>query len=145
MGQPTHAVEFEALAEAFGIQRVHSVDPYNVGQVEQALRDCVEAKGPAVVVSRRECALLPEARAQWMALVVDETRCNGCGLCFEVGCPAIVKGDPARRTLGDGKAGREKATIDQLLCTGCEICAQVCARGAIHLRADVVERETASV
>jgi indolepyruvate ferredoxin oxidoreductase alpha subunit len=137
MGQPTPAVEFEALVRALGIEQVHTVDPYDLKQVETALRDCLEASGPAVIISRRECALLPAARKQWLALEVDEARCNGCGLCFQVACPAIVKDSKL-----DEKTGRPKARIDPLLCTGCEVCAQVCARKAILLRAEMAERET---
>ncbi|HID62410.1 MAG TPA: indolepyruvate ferredoxin oxidoreductase subunit alpha, partial [Anaerolineae bacterium] len=133
-GEPTRAVEFEDVARAFGIERVHTVDPYNLKEVESALRDCLEAEGPAVIISRRECALLPQARKLWMTLRVNEERCNGCGLCFEVGCPAIVKSDQL-----DAKTGRAKAWIDPLLCTGCEICAQVCARKAILFREEMVK------
>ena len=133
-GEPTRAVEFEDVAHAFGIERVHTVDPYNLKEVEGALRDCLEAEGPAVVVSRRECVLMREARKLWMTLRVNEERCNGCGLCFEVGCPAVVKSDQL-----DAKTGRAKAWIDPLLCTGCEICAQVCARKAILFRDEMVK------
>ena len=42
-------------------------------------------------------------------------------------------------SVTDPKTGRPKAKIDPLLCTGCEICAQVCARKAILMRADVEE------
>jgi indolepyruvate ferredoxin oxidoreductase alpha subunit len=134
--QETQAVEFESLARAMGISRVHTVDPYDLNQVEMALRDCLAAEGPAVIISRRECALLPVARAQWTALTVDEARCNGCGLCFRVGCPAIVSSDRM-----DAKTGRALAWIDPLLCTGCEICAQVCARQAILFRDQLAVEE----
>ena len=136
MGQPTYAVEFEDLARAMGIQQVHTVDPYDLQEVETALRDCLEGEGPAVVISRRECALLPDARMEWMALEVNEERCNGCGLCFQVGCPAIFKSDQL-----DAKTQRPIAWIDPLLCTGCEICAQVCARKAILFRKEMTKEE----
>jgi indolepyruvate ferredoxin oxidoreductase alpha subunit len=136
MGQPTHAVEFEELARAMGIQEVRTVDPYDLKQVETALRECLDAPGPAVIISRQECALLPQARKQWLPLEVNEERCNGCGLCFQVGCPAIVKSDRL-----DAKTQRAMAWIDPLLCTGCEICAQVCARKAILFREDVARKE----
>jgi len=133
-GEPTRAVEFEDVARAFGIERVHTVDPYDLEEVEGALRDCLEAEGPAVIIARRECALMPQARKLWMTLRVNEDRCNGCGLCFEVGCPAVIKSDRL-----DAKTGRAKAWIDPLLCTGCEICAQVCARKAILFKEEMVE------
>jgi indolepyruvate ferredoxin oxidoreductase alpha subunit len=57
-------------------------------------------------------------------------------LCFQVGCPAIVKSDHL-----DAKTQRARAWIDPLLCTGCEICAQVCARKAILFREDVARKE----
>ena len=133
-GEETVAVKFEDLARAMGIEEVHTVDPYDLKGVEEALRACLAQDGPALIVARRECALLPEARERWMPLRVDEDRCNGCGLCFRVGCPALVKSQKL-----DEKTGRPKAWIDPLLCTGCEICAQVCARKAILFRAQLAE------
>ena len=133
-GEETVAVKFEDLARAIGIEEVHVVDPYDLKEVEEALRACLAQDGPALIVARRECALLPEARERWMPLRVDEDRCNGCGLCFRVGCPALVKSQKL-----DEKTRRPKAWIDPLLCTGCEICAQVCARKAILFRAQLAE------
>ncbi|MBN1429983.1 MAG: indolepyruvate ferredoxin oxidoreductase subunit alpha [Anaerolineae bacterium] len=129
MGQPAHEVEIEDLVRSLGIPLVLTVDAYDVKAVETALRQCLDSEGPAVIVARRECALLPEARKQWVALSIDAERCNGCGLCFQIGCPAVIRSD-----VVDAKSGRAKAQIDVLLCTGCEICAQVCARKAISFR-----------
>ena len=131
-GEETVAVGFEGLAKAVGIEEVHTVDPYDLAEVEEALRACLAQDRPAVIVARRECALFPEVRRQWMPLKVDAERCNGCELCFQVGCPALVKSQEL-----DEKTGRPKAWIDPLLCTGCEICAQVCARKAILFRAQM--------
>jgi indolepyruvate ferredoxin oxidoreductase alpha subunit len=136
MEQPTHAVQFEALARAMGFERVHTVDPCDLAEAEAALRDCLEADGPAVVISQRACALLPESRREWTTLTVDVERCNGCGLCFQVGCPAIAKSE-----VIDERTGRAKACIDPMLCTGCEVCAQVCVRKAIPFRDQVPESE----
>jgi indolepyruvate ferredoxin oxidoreductase alpha subunit len=129
MGEPAPQVDIEGLAHALGIPLVLTVDAYDVKAVETALRQCLDSQGPAVIVARRECALLPEIRKQWVTLSVDADRCNGCGLCFQIGCPAVVQSEAI-----DAKNGRPKAEIDALMCTGCEICAQVCARGAISRR-----------
>jgi indolepyruvate ferredoxin oxidoreductase alpha subunit len=128
-GAETVAVEFEPLVRAMGIRRVHTVDSYDLKAVDAALKDCLEADEPAVIIARRECALMPEVREEWFPLRVNDERCNGCGLCFRVGCPAVVTSGQV-----DAKTGRPKARIDPLLCTGCEVCAQVCARKAILFR-----------
>jgi indolepyruvate ferredoxin oxidoreductase alpha subunit len=134
-GEPTLAVDFTQLARAMGIEHVSVVDPYDLKQVETALRTALDAEGPCVIVAQRACALLPDARREWMAIEVDPERCNGCGLCFGIACPAIVASDQT-----DAKTGRALALIDPLLCTGCEICAQVCARGAILTREQLAEQ-----
>ncbi len=133
-GAETVHIEFEPLVKAMGIQRVHTVDSYDLKAVDAALKDCLQADEPAVIIARRECALMPEVRRQWVPLRVNDERCNGCGLCFRVGCPAVVQSGEV-----DPKTGRPKARIDPLLCTGCEICAQVCARKAILFRNQLTE------
>jgi indolepyruvate ferredoxin oxidoreductase alpha subunit len=132
MGQPTQTVALEDIARSMGIPQVMTVDAYDVKGVEMALRECLDTPGPAVIVARRECALLPDVRKQWLALSINQERCNGCGLCFQIGCPAVIQSQEI-----DAKSGRHKAEIDVLLCTGCEICAQVCARKAILMREEI--------
>jgi indolepyruvate ferredoxin oxidoreductase alpha subunit len=136
-GQPAHEADIEAVVRAMGIAQVMVVDPYDLEQVEQALRTCTESECPSVIISRRECALLPEMRARYSALRVDEDLCVACGACRRLGCPAMGQSDTVYE-----RTGRLKARIDPLLCTGCEICAQICPRGGIAFR--VNEAETSS-
>jgi indolepyruvate ferredoxin oxidoreductase alpha subunit len=126
-GLPAKEVEFEPLLRALGMDHVETVSAFDLREVERAMRDALKRTEPSALVVRGECALLPEARKKYVPLRVDEERCNGCGLCFRVGCPAVIK-------QADGKA-----SIDAQLCTGCEICAQVCARKAILTRSQVLE------
>ncbi len=126
-GQATKEIEFEPLLRALGMENVQTVDAFQVRAVERALRDALKKDEASALVIRGECALLPEARKQYFPIRVDQERCNGCGICFRVGCPAIVK-------QADGKA-----FIDPLLCTGCEVCAQVCGRKAILFKAQLQE------
>ena len=134
--QETPKVELEPLARAMGVEQVHTVDPYNLQQVEDTLRACLDSEGPAVVIARRECALLPEARRHYLPLRVDADKCIACGTCRKVGCPALQRSEEVY-----AKTGKPKTAIDPLLCTGCEICAQVCPVNAILFRAQLQAAE----
>jgi indolepyruvate ferredoxin oxidoreductase, alpha subunit len=139
-GKDTFRVDFAALSRAMGIEQIHMVDPYNLKEVETALRECLKTEGPSVIIAQRECVLMPEIRQTWQPLQVDSERCNGCGLCFKIGCPALVKSDQL-----DPKTGRPLAEINPLLCTGCEICAQICARKGISFKENTVHFSEAAV
>ena len=134
-GEETFRVDFEALCRSMGIEHTYVVDPYDLKATEKAIRSALDVAGPAVVIAERACALLPAARREWLALEVDPDPCNGCGLCFMVGCPAIVQSEEM-----DGKTGRNLAEIDPLLCTGCNVCTQVCNRNAIFTRTEIIAR-----
>jgi len=60
-------------------------------------------------------------------VAVDAESCTACGICFRVGCPAILKSEEIFP-----KNDKNKAIIDSLLCVGCEICLQVCPFHAIY-------------
>ncbi|MFI5166370.1 MAG: indolepyruvate ferredoxin oxidoreductase subunit alpha [Thermoanaerobaculales bacterium] len=122
----TNVIELEALVQALGIKHVATVDAYDVEGLEVAYKQLMEHHEPAVLVARRECVLLPEIRKQWVPLEVVEENCTGCGICFRIGCPAILKSEEL-----DAKSGKPLALIDRDLCTGCEVCVQLCPHDAI--------------
>jgi len=130
--QESPAIELESLVRALGIERVTTVDPYQVWDVEKILREFMRADGPSVLIAQRECARLPRAREQWVVLEVAPEKCRGCARCFSIGCPAILKSDEL-----DKETQRPKAVIDSLQCVGCEVCAWVCPWGAISFRDQV--------
>jgi indolepyruvate ferredoxin oxidoreductase alpha subunit len=130
--QETPPLELEPLVRALGIERVKTVPAFDVKAVDVTLKEFLKAEGPSVLIVREQCALLPEARTRWLPLEVIADKCNGCTMCFRIGCPAILKSDEL-----DEKTQRPKALIDPLLCTGCEVCAQVCPWQAILFRRQV--------
>lgn len=115
--EPASEISIEDVCRACGVESVRVIDPYNMKQSEQVIREELEKDGPSVIISRRPCALLKYVKAK-PALRIDPDKCRACKACLKLGCPAIVF---------DGKA-----RIDANQCVGCEVCAQTCAFSAIE-------------
>ena len=134
LGKEAVIVELEPLVRACGVKHVQTVPAYDVKAIEKALKEYIKLDEPSVLIAVEPCALLPEVRKRWVPLDVLADKCNGCTLCFRIGCPAILKSDEL-----DEKTQRPKALIDASMCTGCEVCAEICPRDAIPFRPVKVE------
>lgn len=116
-GDPCTKIDLEALCHAVGIKRVRVVDPYDLKECDEVLKEELEIKEPSVIISRRPCALLKYVKHPG-PISCDSTKCIGCKSCMQIGCPAISIVD-------------KKAVIDNTLCTGCGVCGQLCKFGAL--------------
>jgi len=122
-GAPAPAVDYEGLLRALGVERVEVVDPWELDILEHAITGAMDHAGPAVVIARRHCRLLPEEKAERPTPYrVESIDCIQCEDCFETGCPALVHGD-------DGLP-----EIRSWECAGCAMCAQICPTDAIVLQ-----------
>ena len=117
-GDPTTAVSLEKLCNAVGIDRVRVVDPYNLKECEDVIREEINTPEPSVVISRRPCALLKYVKHN-PPLKVNTDKCTGCKMCMKIGCPAI-------------SIKEKKSVIDFTQCVGCGVCTQMCKFGAIE-------------
>lgn len=117
-GDPTTAVSLELLAKAVGIDRVRVIDPYNLRECEDVLREEIAAEEPSVVISRRPCALLKYVKHN-PPMHVNPDKCVGCKMCMKIGCPAI-------------SMKNKKSVIDFTQCVGCNVCSQLCKFDAIE-------------
>ena len=115
-GDPAGKIDLEALCRAMGFERVRVVDPYNLKQCDEVLKEELSVEAPSVIISRRPCALLKYVKHN-PPLSVNTDKCVGCKSCMKIGCPAI--------SMKNGKA-----TIDNTLCVGCNVCSQLCPVGA---------------
>ncbi len=115
-GQTVNRVDLEGLCRAAGVRRVTVVDPYNLDQLRRVITREVKVREPSVVIARRPCVLLKKCTGA--PLPVDPEKCNGCGLCLQLGCPAL-----SLSVTG-------KISVNESICTGCGLCRQLCRHGA---------------
>ncbi len=119
-GEETKQVNLVALCKSIGVDSVVVADPFDVKNFEKVVKAEVEKDEPSVIIAQRPCALLkgvkytgkckihdnckkckmcmklgcPAISFDGEKIMIDETLCNGCGLCFNV-CPfgAMEKGE----------------------------------------------------
>lgn len=118
--EPTEQVDLLALCKSVGVEHVVVADPFDVKNFEKVVKEETDRDEPSVIIAQRPCALLkgvrytgkcvvndkckkcrmcmklgcPAISFNGEKIVIDETQCNGCGLCFNV-CPfgAMEKGE----------------------------------------------------
>lgn len=125
MGKPTKEVDIENLVRALGVEKVMSVDAFDIKAMSKALKECTDYDGTAVLIANGPCIFV--SRNPQPAYTVDADKCVACGTCAKAGCPATIKIDEV-----NPKTNMKKAGIDPVLCIGCDICRQVCPTGAIQ-------------
>ncbi|WBW99424.1 indolepyruvate ferredoxin oxidoreductase subunit alpha [Oceanirhabdus sp. W0125-5] len=121
--QPAPIIDMESLVKSIGVKEsnMRVVDPYNLKQTRQAVKDAHDSTEPFVIITRQPCALIKDvmkARAG-LKCVVNQEKCKKCKVCLKTGCPALK--------FVDGVI-----TIDESMCNGCEVCKQVCPFDAIE-------------
>ncbi len=116
-GEATHALSLEELCKAVGVVSVKVVDPWDLKATEKVIREEVASEHPSVIIARRACIQLERDMIR-KPFKVNEEKCNECGLCMKLGCPALTRRN-------------DKLHIVASLCAGCSLCAQVCRKDAI--------------
>jgi indolepyruvate ferredoxin oxidoreductase alpha subunit len=119
-GQPTAKLDFEKLAQAIGVEYVQVVDAWDRKTLVKTIREAMRFEGPAVVIARGPCQLLPEMRRRNLVpFSIDYNLCTNCGACYRTHCPAIVEGDQGLPTI---------LATD---CVACTVCVEYCPEHAI--------------
>jgi len=112
------AVDLVALVKACGVKRVVEVDPYDIKELRNVLKEETKAEEPSVIITRRPCILL-DSKFVKAPYFIDSAVCRNCGSCMRIGCPAIAMTENG-------------PVINASQCVGCGLCTKLCAFGAIR-------------
>ncbi len=125
----TRAVELEQLIRGIGVSDVKVVDAFNIKALRNSVRSSLGNPELSVIIVRGACSVRVPKRSEPRA--IDIERCNLCGTCLLLGCPAIQSVD-------------ELVYIDTALCVGdaCTICQQICPKKAIEPQSKIISRES---
>jgi len=121
------SIPLEELVKGCGVEWIRTVDPYDVKNLIELLKDAREFTqekdgGIAVIIARHPCLIsYPDVCQEKYVKVAITEECNGCMYCIDFfECPALQP---------DKKA--DLVRIDRTLCTDCGVCVNVCPRRAI--------------
>ena len=115
-GETVGKVILEDVVRGVGVKNVAVVDSFDIKELRKTIKSALDSRELYVVIVRGACVVQkPRHGATQM---IDTEKCNQCGICLLVGCPAI-------QTTG------KQPIIDIGMCTGCTICQQICPKQAI--------------
>jgi len=112
------------IVKSIGVESIHEVDPFDYKSTFDVLKSVFEFDGVSVVIPTRSCRMFPsKIKEEPYSVLLDQ--CNGCGMCLNIYCPAII--------ISEEKTdkGKSKAAIDPFVCSGCSFCEQICPVNAI--------------
>ena len=126
--EPAVAMDIPSIVRALGMKNVVEIDPNNLAEVQEALKNALALDEASVIITRWPCVLKKmdaSERAEYgnpfkTQYTVNHEVCINCKACLRCGCPAL-------------SAGQEKGKphIDPNQCVGCGVCAQICPVHAI--------------
>ena len=87
-GEATKQVNLIALCKAVGVEHVVVCDPFDVKEFEKVVKAEVEREEPSVIIAQRPCALLKSVKYTGHCKITD--KCKNCKMCMKLGCPAIT-------------------------------------------------------
>lgn len=89
-GREVPAISIYDLCRAIGVKHVTEVNAYDIEAMEKTIREEVARDEVSVIIACAPCALLKEVKFP-NKCVPDSDKCKKCGMCLKPGCPALTK------------------------------------------------------
>ncbi len=89
-GEETNAVDFVELCHAVGVKNVIEVNAFDVAELERIVKESVASDTLTVIITKSPCVLLKGQKFP-NRCTVNPDACRKCGACMKIGCPAMTR------------------------------------------------------
>lgn len=100
MGETTDAINIRNLCRALGIQHVTEVSAFDLPKLEELLKSETARDELSVIITKAPCVLLKGNVYKTKCKPVTD-KCKKCGLCLKPGCPALTKNEDNTVTIDE--------------------------------------------
>lgn len=122
-GKEAPILDIEKIVLSLGVkeENLRVIDPYNISETEEAVKEAKLSTEPFVIITKQPCALKKEVLKlrENSKCRINKEACKRCKACLRTGCPAL-------------SYKNNTVFIDESQCNGCGICKQVCKFNAIE-------------
>ena len=89
-GQVVPAINIYGLCRSLGIEHVCEVDAFDQAELERVIKEEVARDAVSVIITKAPCALLKGIKFPNKCRPLPD-KCKKCGACLRPGCPALTK------------------------------------------------------
>ena len=89
-GQVVPAINIYGLCKSLGIEHVCEVDAFDQAELERVIKEEVARDAVSVIITKAPCALLKGIKFPNKCRPLPD-KCKKCGACLRPGCPALTK------------------------------------------------------
>ena len=89
-GESTNSIDLVELCHAVGVKNVIVVNAFDVEALTKVVKESTQSDELTVIITQSPCVLLKGQKFP-SKCVADAEKCRKCGMCLKIGCPAITK------------------------------------------------------
>ena len=89
-GEETYAIDLAELCRSIGVKRVIEINAFDIVNLEKVIKESVNGDELTVIIAKAPCALIKGQKFPNVCRCTPE-ECKKCGMCLKIGCPAITK------------------------------------------------------
>ena len=90
-GDTVYAINIMKLCQAMGIKNVTEIDAFDTVGLEKLLKEETAKDEVSVIITKAPCVLLKSNPPITKKCYADSEKCKKCGMCMKPGCPALTK------------------------------------------------------